>query len=186
MKCCGDCPASYTTRTRCSFLEIKYCYFSLRFYKYVRNTGTTTTQPALLFTFLNDLQRTMSLYIRSTDELNPRTVHVPNAVGQAVGSPHQLPFHQCSVLSRPYARFDRDTASSDDENQTKLHICTACIISFNLKRIIRRRGRRRKKLLDDLKDRRGYSHLKEEALDRTMWRNRFRGGFEPVVRQNTE
>jgi hypothetical protein len=31
-----------------------------------------------------------------------------------------------------------------------------------------------------------YSHLKEEALDRTMWRNRFRGGFGPVVRQNTE
>ena len=30
-------------------------------------------------------------------------------------------------------------------------------------------ARRRKKLLDDLKDRRGYSHLKEEALDRTMW-----------------
>ena len=36
----------------------------------------------------------------------------------------------------------------------------------------RRRGRRRKKLLDDLKDRRGYSHLKEEALDRSMWRHR--------------
>ena len=52
--------------------------------------------------------------------------------------------------------------------------------------VIRRRGRRRKKLLDDLKDRRGYSHLKAEALDRTMWRNRFGGGFEPVVRQNTE
>ena len=50
----------------------------------------------------------------------------------------------------------------------------------------RRRGRRRKKLLDDLKYRRGYSHLKEEALDRTMWRNRFGGGFGPVVRQNTE
>ena len=49
-----------------------------------------------------------------------------------------------------------------------------------------RRGRRRKKLLDDLKDRREYSHLKEEALDRTMWRNHFRGGFAPVVRQNTE
>ena len=29
----------------------------------------------------------------------------------------------------------------------------------------RRRTRRRKKLLDDLKERRGYSHLKEEALD---------------------
>ena len=34
----------------------------------------------------------------------------------------------------------------------------------------RRQGRRRKKLLDDLKDRRGYSHLKKEAVDRTMWR----------------
>ena len=50
----------------------------------------------------------------------------------------------------------------------------------------RRRGRRRKKLLDDPKDRRGYCHLKEEALDRTMWRNHFGGGFGPVVRQNTE
>jgi hypothetical protein len=28
--------------------------------------------------------------------------------------------------------------------------------------------------------------LKEEALDRTMWRNCFGGGFGPVVRQNTE
>ena len=46
----------------------------------------------------------------------------------------------------------------------------------------RRRGRRRKKLLDDLKDRRGYCHLKEEALDRSMWRDRFGRGFEPVVR----
>ena len=46
----------------------------------------------------------------------------------------------------------------------------------------RRQGRRRKKLLDDLKDRRGYCHLKEEALDRNMWRNRFGRGFEPAVR----
>ena len=52
--------------------------------------------------------------------------------------------------------------------------------------MIRRRGRRRRKLLDELKDRRGYSQLKEAALDQTMWRNRFRGGFGPVVRQNTE
>ena len=36
-------------------------------------------------------------------------------------------------------------------------------------------------LNDDLKDRRGYSHLKEEALDRTMWRNCFREGFGLVV-----
>ena len=46
----------------------------------------------------------------------------------------------------------------------------------------RRQGRRRKKLLDDLKDRRGYCHLKEEAVDRNMWRDRFGRGFEPVVR----
>jgi hypothetical protein len=38
--------------------------------------------------------------------------------------------------------------------------------------VTRRQGRRCRKVLDDLKDRRGYSHLKEEALDRTMWRNR--------------
>jgi len=50
----------------------------------------------------------------------------------------------------------------------------------------RRRGRRRMKLLDDLKDKRRYSHLKEEALERTMWSNGFGGGFEPVVRENTE
>jgi hypothetical protein len=41
------------------------------------------------------------------------------------------------------------------------------------------RGRRRRKLLDDLKERRGYSYLKEEALDLTMWRARFGRGFDP-------
>jgi hypothetical protein len=46
-----------------------------------------------------------------------------------------------------------------------------------------RRGRRRRKLLDELKGRRGYSHLKEEALDRTVWTARFGRGFGPVVRQ---
>jgi hypothetical protein len=46
--------------------------------------------------------------------------------------------------------------------------------------------RRRRKLLDDLKDRIGYSDLMEEALDRTMWRNHFGRGVGPVVRQITE
>jgi hypothetical protein len=45
--------------------------------------------------------------------------------------------------------------------------------------VTRRRGIRREELLDELNDRRGYSHLKEEALDRTMRRNRFGGGFGP-------
>jgi hypothetical protein len=49
-----------------------------------------------------------------------------------------------------------------------------------------RRERRRRKLLDYLKERRGYSHLKEEAVDRTKWRVRFGRCFGPVVRQNTK
>jgi hypothetical protein len=49
-----------------------------------------------------------------------------------------------------------------------------------------RQRRRRRKLLDDLKERRGYSHLKEEALDRTMWRARFGRGFGHAVRQTTK
>jgi len=48
-----------------------------------------------------------------------------------------------------------------------------------------RRGRRRRKLLDDLKERRGYSDLKEEALDRCIWRARFGRGFGPIVRETT-
>ena len=47
--------------------------------------------------------------------------------------------------------------------------------------VTRRRERRRKKLLDDLKDRRGYCQLKVETLDRTVWRNRFGRGFGPAV-----
>ena len=49
-----------------------------------------------------------------------------------------------------------------------------------------RRGRRRRKLLDDLKESRGYSHLKEEALDRTMWRAGFGRSFGPVIRQTAK
>ena len=79
-----------------------------------------------------------------------------------------------------------------------------------------RQGSRRRKLLDDLnrlnaelnpichllallgvhhflhvcrirvKEMRGYPHLKEEALDRTMWRARFGRGFGPVVTQTTK
>jgi ribosomal 50S subunit-associated protein YjgA (DUF615 family) len=52
--------------------------------------------------------------------------------------------------------------------------------------VIGRQGRRSTKLLDDLEERIGYSHLKEGALDRTMWRARFGKGFGPVVRQTTK
>jgi hypothetical protein len=49
-----------------------------------------------------------------------------------------------------------------------------------------RRGKRRKQLLDDLKEKRKYWKLKEEALDRTLWRTRFVRGYGRVVRQSTE
>jgi hypothetical protein len=49
-----------------------------------------------------------------------------------------------------------------------------------------RRGRRRRKLQDNVEERRGYSHLKEEALESTVWRARFGRGFGPVVRQTAE
>jgi len=52
--------------------------------------------------------------------------------------------------------------------------------------VTRRRGRRRRKLTDDLKNRKGYSHLKEEALDRTMWRAGFGRSSWPVVRQTAK
>jgi hypothetical protein len=52
--------------------------------------------------------------------------------------------------------------------------------------VTRKQGRRRRKLLDYLKERRGYSHLKEEALDLTMWRARFGRGFGPVVIQTAK
>jgi hypothetical protein len=48
------------------------------------------------------------------------------------------------------------------------------------------RGRRRKQLLDDLKEKRRYCKLKEEALDRTLWRTRFGRDYGPVVRQTAE
>jgi len=49
-----------------------------------------------------------------------------------------------------------------------------------------RRGRRRRKLLNGPEERREYSHLKEEALDRAIWTARFGRDIGPVVRQTAE
>jgi len=48
-----------------------------------------------------------------------------------------------------------------------------------------RRGGRRKQLLDDLKEDISRWKLKEEALDRTLWRTRLGRGYGAVVRQTT-
>ena len=45
-----------------------------------------------------------------------------------------------------------------------------------------RGGRRRKQLLYDLKKTVGYWELKEETLDRTVWRTGFGKSCGPVVR----
>jgi hypothetical protein len=63
------------------------------------------------------------------------------------------------------------------------------VIEGNIKggiEVTGRRGRRCRKLLGDLQERREYSHLKEEALDRTVWRAGFGRGFGPVVRQTAK
>jgi len=52
--------------------------------------------------------------------------------------------------------------------------------------VTERQGRRHRKLLDGLKERRGYSHLREEAPNHTMWIAGFGRGFGPVVRQTTK
>ena len=49
-----------------------------------------------------------------------------------------------------------------------------------------RRGRRRKLLQDDLKEKRGYCKLKDGATDRNLWRTRFGRGYGPVVRQTEQ
>ena len=49
-----------------------------------------------------------------------------------------------------------------------------------------RRGRRRRKLLEYLKERRGYYHLKEETLDGTIWRAGFGRDFGLVIRQTNK
>jgi hypothetical protein len=72
-------------------------------------------------------------------------------------------------------------------------LCRNCLLQQVIERKIKggievtgRRGRRRRKLLDDLKERRGYFHLKEEALDCTMWRTHSGRGFGPVVRRSAK
>jgi len=48
-----------------------------------------------------------------------------------------------------------------------------------------RRGKISKQVLDDLKEMRGCWKLKQEALDRTLWKTHIGRGYGPVVRQTT-
>ena len=64
-------------------------------------------------------------------------------------------------------------------HQTTLHTDRKCSLAA-------RRGRRRKQLLDGLNETREYLKLKEEALDRALWRTRFGKGYGSVVTETTE
>ena len=65
-----------------------------------------------------------------------------------------------------------------------------CIGTDYKTRYLRKDGRKdrseRKKLLDDIKEKRGYWKLKEQALNRSLWRTRFGRGYGPVVGQTTK
>ena len=49
-------------------------------------------------------------------------------------------------------------------------------------KVMERRGKIRKQVLDDLRELRGYLKLRQEALDRTLWRTSFERDYGPVVR----
>jgi hypothetical protein len=74
-------------------------------------------------------------------------------------------------------------------------LVTSCI-GYLLKRVIERKiegrievtgrlGIIRSQLLDGHKETRGYWKLKEEAVDRTVWRTRVGMGNGPAIRQTT-
>jgi hypothetical protein len=74
-----------------------------------------------------------------------------------------------------------------------LNVCGKCLLQQVIEGKIEggmevkgRQGRRHRKVLNDLKERTEYSHLKVEDLYLTIWRARFGRGLEPVVRLLSE
>jgi hypothetical protein len=72
-------------------------------------------------------------------------------------------------------------------------LCRNCLLKRVIERkmegrieVMGRQGRRRKQLLDDLKETTDYWKLKEEKLSRTLWRAGFGSGYGTVVRQTME
>jgi hypothetical protein len=72
-------------------------------------------------------------------------------------------------------------------HKQKLH--SKHVIEGNIKdriEVTGRRGRRRKQLPNESKEKRGYWKLKEEALDCTVWGISFGRGFGSGIRQTAE
>jgi hypothetical protein len=69
-------------------------------------------------------------------------------------------------------------------------LCRNCLLEHVIEgkmegriEVMGRRGRRRKQLLDDLKEMKGYRKLKDEALDLNLWSTGFGRNCGPVVRE---
>jgi hypothetical protein len=95
-------------------------------------------------------------------------------------------FYKCT-----HAKYVTDFVNtvSMSQNMMKSHKVYTAVIEGKIKRgieVTERRGRRCRKLLDDITKMRGCSHLKEEALERTMWRACFGRGFGSDVRHTTK
>ena len=50
--------------------------------------------------------------------------------------------------------------------------------------VTKRPGRRSKRLLGNLQEKRRFLKLKSEALDRRLWRTHFRKGYGPVAKES--
>jgi hypothetical protein len=61
-----------------------------------------------------------------------------------------------------------------------------CLLTRVSIEVTGRRGRKRKQILDDLMESRGYWKMNEGAVDRMLWRTRFGRGCGPVVRQTAD
>jgi hypothetical protein len=71
-------------------------------------------------------------------------------------------------------------------------LCKTCLLKLVIEgkvdgriEVMERRRRRRKQILDELTEGRGYCKFKEEELDLLAGRNGFLRGYEPAVRRTT-
>jgi len=68
-----------------------------------------------------------------------------------------------------------------------LDMCLGTLTKINRRtEVTGRGGKRRKQLLDDFTEKRGYWKMKEKAVDRSVWRNGFVRGSGPGVWQAAE
>jgi len=89
-------------------------------------------------------------------------------------------FHKTIIQTLPNTHTHTHTHTHAHTHTQYIYIYTCvCVCVCEIDRW----WRRRKQLLNDLKENRGYWKLKKETLDRTLWTTRFGGDYGPAVRQ---